>query len=57
MLKALFQKPEDVCHDEGDGEEGAVGVAVVHRRDEREEVDQDGRDAERLEATRMNNPS
>ena len=57
MLKALFQKPEDVCHDEGDGEEGAVGVAVVHRRDEREEVDQDGRDSERLEATRMNNPS
>ena len=50
VLKALLQKLEDVGHDEEDGEESAVGVAVVHRGDEGEEVDQDGRDAKGLEA-------
>jgi hypothetical protein len=49
VLEALLQQLEDVGEDEGDGKEGVVGVAVVHRGHEDEQVDQDGRDAKRGE--------
>ena len=46
MLEWSLDESKDVGHDEEEREEGSVGVAVVHGRDEGEEVDEDGQDPE-----------
>ncbi len=46
MLEWPLDEAKDICHYKKKREEGPVGVAVVHGRDEGEEVDEDGQDPE-----------